>query len=56
MKRGWMQPLGEKIREALASVLPISGVVLLLSISIAPLSAGTMVMFLFSFKMRVRRL
>ena len=47
MKRGWMQPLGEKIREALASVLPISGVVLLLSVSIAPLSAGTMVMFLF---------
>jgi len=47
MKRGWVQPLGEKIREALASVLPITGIVLLLSVSIAPLSAGTMVLFVF---------
>lgn len=47
MKRGWVQPLGEKIKEALASVLPITGIVLLLSVSIAPLSAGTMVMFIF---------
>ena len=47
MKRGWVRPLGEKIRESLASVLPISAVVLLLSITIAPLSAGTMVMFVF---------
>lgn len=47
MKRGWTQPLGEKIREALASVLPITGIVLLLSVTIAPMSAGTMVMFVF---------
>ena len=47
MKKGWTRPLGEKIREALAAVLPISGVVLLLSVTIAPLSAGTMVMFIF---------
>ena len=47
MKRRWTQPLGEKIREALASVLPITGIVLLLSVTIAPLSAGTMVMFVF---------
>lgn len=47
MKRGWAKPLGEKIREALASVLPITGIVLLLSVTIAPLSAGTMVMFVF---------
>ena len=47
MKRKWTKPLGEKIREALASVLPITGIVLLLSVTIAPLSAGTMVMFVF---------
>lgn len=47
MKKSWMKPLGEKIREALASVLPITGIVLLLSVTIAPLSAGTMVMFVF---------
>ncbi len=47
MKTNWVKPLGEKIREALTSVLPITGVVLLLSVSIAPLSAGTMVMFVF---------
>lgn len=53
MKRGWVRPLGEKIREALASVLPITGIVLLLSVTIAPLSAGTMVMFVFGALMLV---
>jgi len=47
MKFSWLNPIKEKINESLASVLPISGVVLLLSMSIAPLSSGTMVMFLF---------
>ena len=47
MNRGWMRPIREKIRESLTSVLPISGIVLLLSVTLSPLSAGTMVMFLF---------
>lgn len=41
------QHLQEKIRESLASVLPITGIVLALSISIAPLSPGVLVLFLF---------
>ena len=47
MNRSWMRALGEKVRESLTSVLPITGVVLLLSITISPLSTGTTVMFLF---------
>ena len=47
MNQRWMRPIGEKIREALASVLPITGVVLLLSITIAPMSSGLTVMFFF---------
>jgi len=39
--------LKEKILESLSSVLPITAIVLLLSISIAPVSPGTMVLFLF---------
>ena len=39
--------LMEKIRESLASVLPITAIVLLLSISIVPLTPGTLVLFLF---------
>lgn len=39
--------LKEKIMESLASVLPITAIVLLLSISIAPVSSGTLVLFLF---------
>ncbi len=35
------------IKEALTSVLPIAAIVLLLSISIAPLSSGVLVLFLF---------
>lgn len=39
--------LKEKIFESLASVLPITAIVLLLSISVAPVSSGTLVLFLF---------
>ena len=39
--------LKEKIRESLSSVLPITAIVLLLSISIVPLTPGTLVLFLF---------
>lgn len=41
------QLLVEKIKESLSSVLPITAIVLLISITIAPLSPGTMVLFLF---------
>jgi len=37
----------EKIKESLSSVLPITAIVLVLSISIAPLSPGALVLFLF---------
>ena len=47
MNQSWMRALGEKVRESLTSVLPITGVVLLLSVTISPLSTGTTVMFLF---------
>ena len=39
--------LKEKIFESLASVLPITAIVLVLSITIAPVAAGTLVLFLF---------
>ena len=39
--------LMEKIRESLSSVLPITAIVLLLSITIAPLTPGAMVLFFF---------
>ncbi len=39
--------LKEKILESLASVLPITAIVLILSITIAPVAAGTLVLFLF---------
>ena len=39
--------LKEKNRESLASVLPITAIVFLLSITIAPLAPGTLVLFLF---------
>ncbi len=41
------QLLFEKIRESLASVLPITVIVLVISLTIAPLTLGTMVLFLF---------
>lgn len=39
--------LMEKIYECVASVLPVTAIVLLVSISIAPLTPGTLVLFLF---------
>ncbi|MDE6898065.1 MAG: DUF1538 domain-containing protein, partial [Lawsonibacter sp.] len=39
--------LTEKTRESMASVLPITAIVFLLSITIAPLDPGTLVLFLF---------
>lgn len=39
--------LREKIMESLSSVLPITAIVLLLSITISPISSGTLVLFLF---------
>ena len=39
--------LTEKIQESMASVLPITAIVFLLSITIAPLDPGTLVLFLF---------
>ena len=45
--------LKEKVYESVVSVLPISAIVLLLSISIAPLSTGALVLFLFGALMLV---
>jgi hypothetical protein len=39
--------LMEKINESLSSVLPITAIVLVISVTIAPLTPGTMVLFLF---------
>lgn len=41
------QLLVEKIKESLASVLPITAIVLIISVTIAPLTPGTMILFLF---------
>ena len=40
------EKLKEKIREALTSVLPITAIVLLVSVTLVPLEVGTLVMFL----------
>lgn len=37
----------EKIKESLSSVLPITAIVLLLSMTITPLTTGALVLFLF---------
>ena len=37
----------EKIRESLSSVLPITAIVLLLSVTLVPLTTGALVLFLF---------
>ena len=39
--------LREKIQESMASVLPITAIVFLLSVTAAPLDPGTLVLFLF---------
>lgn len=41
-----MEKLKEKIKESLSSVLPITAIVLLLSITLVPLEVGTLVLFL----------
>lgn len=41
------QLLLEKIKESLAAVLPITAIVLVISVTIAPLTPGTLVLFLF---------
>ena len=41
-----IENLKEKTREALASVLPITGIVLILSILIVPMEIGTLALFL----------
>ena len=41
--------LTEKIQESMASVLPITAIVFLLSVTAAPLDPGTLVLFLFGF-------
>lgn len=51
-EKGWRplrlnKKLVEKTQESMASVLPITAIVLLLSITIAPLDPGTLVLFLF---------
>ena len=40
------EKLKEKIKESLASVLPITAIVLLLSITIVPMEVGTLMLFL----------
>ncbi|MBD5493504.1 MAG: DUF1538 domain-containing protein, partial [Lachnospiraceae bacterium] len=40
------QKLKEKILESLSAVLPITGIVMLLSIILVPVDLGTMVMFI----------
>jgi hypothetical protein len=44
---GHNELLRKKVYESVASVLPITAIVLLLSVSVAPLTAGTLVLFLF---------
>lgn len=42
-----LRALIEKTNESLSSVIPITAIVLLLSISIAPLTPGALILFLF---------
>lgn len=43
----WNTRLKEKVYESIASVVPITAIVLILSISIAPMTPGALVLFLF---------
>lgn len=47
MRLHFKKQLMEKFKESLTSVLPITAIVLLLSITVAPLEPGTLVLFLF---------
>ncbi len=42
-----MEPLKEKFLESVSSVLPIGAIILILSVTISPLNAGVLVLFLF---------
>lgn len=42
-----MEPLKEKLLESVSSVLPIGAIVLVLSVTVAPLNSGVLVLFLF---------
>ena len=42
-----MQNISSSIKESLSSVLPIAAIVLILSVSVAPMSSGVLVLFLF---------
>ena len=42
-----MRALREKVNESLSSVLPITAIVLVLSITVAPLLPGALILFLF---------
>lgn len=42
-----VQQLGKAVSESLKSVLPIFAIVLILSITLAPINSGVLVMFLF---------
>ena len=46
-RKGVGRALKEKVYESVTAVLPITVIVLLLSITTAPLSTGTLVLFLF---------
>lgn len=46
-RKGVGRALKEKVYESVTAVLPITVIVLLLSITAAPLSTGTLVLFLF---------
>ncbi len=50
------QKLKEKIMESLSAVLPITGIVLLISILLVPLELATMFMFLTGARVLVLRL
>ena len=49
----WNTRLKEKVYESIASVIPITAIVLILSISIAPMTPGALVLFLFGALMLV---
>lgn len=49
----WNARLKEKVYESIASVVPITAIVLILSISIAPMSPGALILFLFGALMLV---
>ena len=42
-----MVPLKEKFMESVSSVIPIGAILIILSVTIAPLNSGVLVLFLF---------